>query len=85
VVLANRACGGGLVAWKGTKLRDAPGNRYGAYIADSSIVRVSFIALVKSYLFSLAFKSPDANMTAKTAGLCYLGMVNRIIPVLSSR
>ena len=40
VVLANRACGGGLVAWKGTNLTDAPGNRYGAYIADSSIIRV---------------------------------------------
>ncbi|KAF8194147.1 pectin lyase-like protein [Pholiota molesta] len=39
VVLANRACGGGLVAWKGTNLTDAPGNRYGAYIADSSIIR----------------------------------------------
>ncbi|KAF8955293.1 pectin lyase-like protein [Flammula alnicola] len=39
IVLANRACGGGLVAWKGTNLTDAPGNRYGAYIADSSIIR----------------------------------------------
>ncbi|KAF9483363.1 pectin lyase-like protein [Pholiota conissans] len=39
VVLANRACGGGIVAWKGTNLTDAPGNRYGAYIADSSIIR----------------------------------------------
>jgi len=39
VVLANRACGGGLVAWKGTNLTDAPGNRYGAYIADSTIIR----------------------------------------------
>ncbi|KAF5315294.1 hypothetical protein D9619_007383 [Psilocybe cf. subviscida] len=39
VILANRACGGGLVAWKGTNLTDAPGNRYGAYIADSTIVR----------------------------------------------
>ncbi|KAF8817161.1 carbohydrate esterase family 8 protein [Phlegmacium glaucopus] len=38
-VLANRACGGGLVAWKGTNLTDAPGNRFGAYIADSSIIR----------------------------------------------
>ncbi|KAL0576318.1 hypothetical protein V5O48_005667 [Marasmius crinis-equi] len=39
VVLANRACGGGIVAWKGTNLTDAPGNRYGAYIADSRIIR----------------------------------------------
>ncbi|KAL0960953.1 hypothetical protein HGRIS_005953 [Hohenbuehelia grisea] len=39
VVLANRACGGGIVAWKGTNLTDAPSNRYGAYIADSKIIR----------------------------------------------
>jgi len=39
VILANRACGGGIVAWKGTNLTDAPGNRYGAYIADSKIIR----------------------------------------------
>ncbi|KAK0211229.1 pectin lyase-like protein [Desarmillaria ectypa] len=39
VVLANRACGGGIVAWKGTNLTDAPGNRYGAYISDSRIIR----------------------------------------------
>ncbi|KAI0696166.1 pectin lyase-like protein [Cytidiella melzeri] len=39
VVLANRACGGGIVAWKGTNLTDAPNNRYGAYIADSRIIR----------------------------------------------
>ncbi|KAA1473851.1 pectin lyase-like protein [Dentipellis sp. KUC8613] len=39
VVLANRACGGGIAAWKGTNLTDAPGNRYGAYIADSKIIR----------------------------------------------
>ncbi|KAK7054335.1 hypothetical protein VNI00_003529 [Paramarasmius palmivorus] len=39
VILANRACGGGIVAWKGTNLTDAPGNRYGAYIADSAIIR----------------------------------------------
>ncbi|KAJ3552755.1 hypothetical protein NM688_g3987 [Phlebia brevispora] len=39
VVLANRACGGGIVAWKGTNLTDAPGNRYGAYISDSKIIR----------------------------------------------
>ncbi|PPR05376.1 hypothetical protein CVT24_007990 [Panaeolus cyanescens] len=38
-ILANRACGGGIVAWKGTNLTDAPGNRYGAYIADSTIIR----------------------------------------------
>ncbi|KAF9046379.1 pectin lyase-like protein [Panaeolus papilionaceus] len=38
-ILANRACGGGIVAWKGTNLTDAPGNRYGAYVADSSIIR----------------------------------------------
>ncbi|PFH53349.1 carbohydrate esterase family 8 protein [Amanita thiersii Skay4041] len=35
VVLANRACGGGIVAWKGTNQTDAPGNRYGAYISNS--------------------------------------------------
>ncbi|KAF8904077.1 pectin lyase-like protein [Gymnopilus junonius] len=39
VILANRACGGGLVAWKGTNLTDAPGNRCGAYISDSTIIR----------------------------------------------
>ncbi|KAH8085963.1 carbohydrate esterase family 8 protein [Cristinia sonorae] len=39
VILANRACGGGIVAWKGTNLTDAPGNRYGAYVADSKIIR----------------------------------------------
>ncbi|KAF9265311.1 pectin lyase-like protein [Marasmius fiardii PR-910] len=39
VILANRACGGGIVAWKGTNLTDAPGNRYGAYISDSKIIR----------------------------------------------
>jgi pectin methylesterase-like acyl-CoA thioesterase len=37
--LANRACGGGIVAWKGTNQSDAPGNRYGAYISDSRIIR----------------------------------------------
>ncbi|GLB45534.1 putative pectinesterase [Lyophyllum shimeji] len=56
VILANRACGGGIVAWKGTNLTDAPGNRYGAYISDSKIIR-----------------SPDANATTLTNGLCYLG------------
>lgn len=40
VVLANRACGGGIAAWKGTNLTDAPGNRYGVYLADSRIIRV---------------------------------------------
>ncbi|EMD39668.1 carbohydrate esterase family 8 protein [Gelatoporia subvermispora B] len=39
VILANRACGGGIAAWKGTDLTDAPGNRYGAYFADSKIMR----------------------------------------------
>jgi len=39
VTLANRACGGGLVAWKGTNLTDAEGNRYGAYISNSRIIR----------------------------------------------
>ncbi|KAL1746841.1 carbohydrate esterase family 8 protein [Schizophyllum fasciatum] len=38
-ILANRACGGGIVAWKGTNLTDAPGNRYGAYNANSTIIR----------------------------------------------
>ncbi|KAL1666164.1 carbohydrate esterase family 8 protein [Schizophyllum commune] len=37
--LANRGCGGGIVAWKGTNLTDAPGNRYGAYVANSTIIR----------------------------------------------
>ncbi|KAF8895115.1 pectin lyase fold/virulence factor [Infundibulicybe gibba] len=46
VVLANRACGGGIVAWKGTNLTDAPG---------------------------IIIRSPDANATAATAGLCFLG------------
>ncbi|KAF9236453.1 carbohydrate esterase family 8 protein [Melanogaster broomeanus] len=39
VTLANRGCGGGIVAWKGTSLTDTPGNRYGAYISDSRIIR----------------------------------------------
>ncbi|KIJ54145.1 carbohydrate esterase family 8 protein [Sphaerobolus stellatus SS14] len=39
VTFANRACGGGLVAWKGTNLTDAPGNQYGAYISNSHIIR----------------------------------------------
>ncbi|KAF9032134.1 carbohydrate esterase family 8 protein [Hymenopellis radicata] len=39
VILANRACGGGIVAWKGTNQTDAPGNRYGAYISDARIIR----------------------------------------------
>ncbi|KAI0823154.1 carbohydrate esterase family 8 protein [Trametes gibbosa] len=39
VTLANRACGGGIAAWKGTNLTDAPGNRYGTYISNSKIVR----------------------------------------------
>ncbi|KAF9221521.1 carbohydrate esterase family 8 protein [Gyrodon lividus] len=39
VTLANRACGGGIAAWKGTNLTTAPGNRYGAYISDSRIIR----------------------------------------------
>ncbi|KDQ62039.1 carbohydrate esterase family 8 protein [Jaapia argillacea MUCL 33604] len=39
VILANRACGGGITAWKGTNQTDAPGNRYGVYIADSKIIR----------------------------------------------
>ncbi|KAH8826863.1 pectin lyase-like protein [Flagelloscypha sp. PMI_526] len=38
-VLANRACGGGIIAWKGTNLTDAPGNRYGAYISNSRIIK----------------------------------------------
>lgn len=45
VILANRGCGGGIVAWKGTNFTGpspiAPGNRYGAYIANSRIIRVS--------------------------------------------
>ncbi|TRM62141.1 carbohydrate esterase family 8 protein [Schizophyllum amplum] len=56
VILANRGCGGGIVAWKGTNETDAPGNRYGAYVANSTIMR-----------------SPDANDTTETDGLCYLG------------
>ncbi|KAG0704831.1 carbohydrate esterase family 8 protein [Suillus ampliporus] len=34
VILANRACGGGITAWQGTS-----GTRNGAYIADSKIIR----------------------------------------------
>lgn len=34
VILANRACGGGLTAWQG-----AAGTKNGAYIADSKIIR----------------------------------------------
>lgn len=40
VILANRACGGGITAWKGANLTDAPGNKYGAYISESQIIRV---------------------------------------------
>ena len=62
VVLANRACGGGIVAWKGTNLTDAPGNRYGAYITDSSIIRVSSLhcpqAIIHNYYCSLTFQVP---------------------------
>lgn len=39
VTLANRACGGGITAWKGTNQTDAPGNRYGVYVANSRIIR----------------------------------------------
>ncbi|VDB91794.1 unnamed protein product [Peniophora sp. CBMAI 1063] len=39
VTLANRACGGGIVAWKGSDDSIAPGNRYGAYISKSEIIR----------------------------------------------
>ncbi|KAJ7134232.1 carbohydrate esterase family 8 protein [Mycena epipterygia] len=56
VILANRACGGGIVAWKGTNHTEAPFNRYGAYISSSQIIR-----------------SPDANATTATNGLCFLG------------
>ena len=47
VVLANRACGGGIVAWRGPgpNSTDVVGNRHGAYIADSSIIRVSIALL----------------------------------------
>ncbi|CAA7265500.1 unnamed protein product [Cyclocybe aegerita] len=40
LILANRACGGCIVAWKGTNLTNAPGKRYGTYVADSSVIRV---------------------------------------------
>ncbi|KAG8744041.1 hypothetical protein FRC10_010930 [Ceratobasidium sp. 414] len=39
VTLANRACGGGITAWKGTNLTDAPGNHYGVYVVNSRIIR----------------------------------------------
>ncbi|KAF8891513.1 pectin lyase fold/virulence factor [Mucidula mucida] len=39
IILANRACGGGISAWKGTNQTDAPGNRYGAYIWDARVIR----------------------------------------------
>jgi len=39
ITLANRGCGGGIVAWKGTDQSNATGNRYGAYISDSRIIR----------------------------------------------
>ncbi|KAJ1305270.1 hypothetical protein OPQ81_000298 [Rhizoctonia solani] len=39
VTLANRACGGGITAWKGTNETDAPGNHYGVYVANSRIIR----------------------------------------------
>lgn len=50
VVLANRACGGGIVAWKGTNLTNAPGNRYGAYVSDSRIMRVRVQAVLFPYV-----------------------------------
>ncbi|KAJ7766480.1 carbohydrate esterase family 8 protein [Mycena maculata] len=55
-ILANRACGGGISAWKGFNQTYAPGNRYGSYISSSTIMR-----------------SPDANATTVTDGLCFLG------------
>ncbi|KAL4249185.1 pectinesterase family protein [Abortiporus biennis] len=39
ITLANRACGGGIAAWKGTDQSTASGNKFGAYIADSRIIR----------------------------------------------
>ncbi|CAE6525840.1 unnamed protein product [Rhizoctonia solani] len=39
VTLANRACGGGITAWKGSNETDAPGNHYGVYVANSRIIR----------------------------------------------
>lgn len=75
IILANRACGGGIVAWKGTNLTDAPGNRYGAYVADSQIIRVGIMYCHCHYVLSNSIvpQSPDANATTVTAGLCYLG------------
>ncbi|KLO07497.1 pectin lyase-like protein [Schizopora paradoxa] len=39
ITLANRGCGGGITAWKGTDQSNATGNRYGAYISNSRIIR----------------------------------------------
>lgn len=38
VTLANRGCGGGIVAWQGDT---TPGNTFGAYISNSQVIRVS--------------------------------------------
>ena len=45
VTLANRACGGGIAAWRGTSQTDAPGNRFGAYIFNSRIIRVCNLSI----------------------------------------
>lgn len=78
VTLANRACGGGIAAWKGTNITDAPGNRYGAYISKSRIVRVRFSLihlLKKLFVHTLIFdmESPDANASLDITDSCFLG------------
>ncbi|CAK5269838.1 unnamed protein product [Mycena citricolor] len=73
VILANRACGGGIVAWKGNNQTFAPGNRYGAYIASSTIMRARIGQPSSLTRSDRSEQSPDANATTVTNGKCALG------------
>lgn len=68
VTLANRACGGGIVAWKGSNQSDALGNRYGAYIADSQIIR-SLDANITTNITDLCYLGRPWNDDATTVYL----------------
>lgn len=62
------------MAWKGTNQTDAPGNRYGAYVSNSRIARVSLMLLADILSpLNLFEQSPDANTTVVTADRCFLG------------
>jgi hypothetical protein len=57
VILANRACDGGIAAWQGTS-----GTKNGAYIADSQIIRVSFFIPVVGFNYIHLHSSPRMQM-----------------------